>query len=378
MINVPLVDVLAGMPNYEKFLKDLVSNKSKMEQISASFFNEECSTIVHNKLLPKIGDPGSFLIPCTMANSVECLALDDLGASINLMPYSMYAPLSENTLKPTRMSIRLADHAYQYAMRVAKNMLVQVRKFIFPMDFVILQMEEDDKVPLILGTPFLHTVDAIIRVKNKEINLGVGDDRITFLIDKAMQHSHSNDDTCFRMDVIDEVTEEELDALLDDFEPFLNTSEKINKTSLNKEFKEFMAIDVEETPEQEEEVNDNFEKLPLEEKLRIKTSIQDPPTDLEMKPLPKHLEYAFLEKDSLLPVVISAMLKDDEKKRLVFVLKKHKEAFAWKTSDIPGISPSFCKHKINFEDDAKPAIQRQRRLNPNMKEIVKKRNNQTS
>ncbi|GKC07582.1 reverse transcriptase domain-containing protein [Tanacetum coccineum] len=93
-------------------------------------------------------------------------------------------------------------------MGVYENMLVKVGKFVFPIDFVILQMEEDDKVPLILGRPFLHTADAIIRVKNKELNLGVGDDRITFLIDKAMQHSHFNDGTCFCMDVIDEVTEE--------------------------------------------------------------------------------------------------------------------------------------------------------------------------
>nr|GFA45550.1 reverse transcriptase domain-containing protein [Tanacetum cinerariifolium] len=133
-----------------------------------------------------------------------------------------------------------------------------------------------------------------------------------------------------------------------------------------------MAIEIKEIPEQEEEVEDNFEVLPLEENLRIKNSIQDSPTNLVKKPLPKHLEYAFLEKESLPSVVISALLKDDEKKRLVSILKKHKEAFAWKTSDILGISPSFCKHKINFEDDAKPVIQRQRRLNPNMKEVVKK------
>nr|GEW20020.1 reverse transcriptase domain-containing protein [Tanacetum cinerariifolium] len=202
-INVPLVDVLAGMPNYGKFLKDLMSNKSKIEQISAAFLNEECSAIVQNKLPPKLGDLGSFLIPCTVA-----------------------------------------------------------------------------------GRPFLHTADAIIRVKDKELNLGVRDDRITFLIDKAMQHSHSNDDTCFRMDVIDEITKEEL-------------------------------VDVEEIPKQEEKVKDNFEELPLQENLRIKTSIQDPPTDLELKPLPKHLEYAFLEKYSLLLVVISSLLKEDEKKRLV-------------------------------------------------------------
>ncbi|GKD38086.1 hypothetical protein Tco_1258293 [Tanacetum coccineum] len=91
-----------------------------------------------------------------------------------------------------------------------------------------------------------------------------------------------------------------------------------------------------------------------------------------MKPLPKHLEYAYLKKDSLIPIIISALLKADENKRLVSVLKHHKEVFAWKTSDILGISPSFCKHKIKFEFDAKPVIQRQCRLNPNMKEVVKK------
>ncbi|GJZ81496.1 reverse transcriptase domain-containing protein [Tanacetum coccineum] len=88
-----------------------------------------------------------------------------------------------------------------------------------------------------------------------------------------------------------------------------------------------------------------------------------------MKPLPKQLEYAFLEENSHLPVVISALLEQNEKERLVSVLKNHKESFAWKTSDIPGISPSFCKNKINFEDDVKPVIQRQLRLNPNMKEV---------
>ncbi|GJU36252.1 reverse transcriptase domain-containing protein [Tanacetum coccineum] len=302
-INVPLVDVLADMPNYE------------------------CSAIVQNKLPPKLVDLVSFLIPCTVAGSVEYLTLAYLGASINLMPYSLYTSLSGNTLKPTRMSIRLTNHTYQYPIGIVENMLIQVGKFIFQADFIILQIE-DDKVPLILGQPFLHTADAIIRVKNKELNLGVRDDRITFLIDKAMQHSNSNDDTCFRMDVIDKVIEEELDALLDDSKPFSTTSKKISESSLDHEFEEFMAIKIEEIPEQEEEVEDNFEELPLEENLRMKNSIQDPPTNLVMKPLPKHLEYAFLEKESLLPVVIYALLKDDEKKRLVFVLKKHKEALA--------------------------------------------------
>ncbi|GJV52602.1 reverse transcriptase domain-containing protein [Tanacetum coccineum] len=187
------------------------------------------------------------------------------------MSYSLYAALSGTTLKPTRMSIRLANYTYQYPMGFAENMLVQVGKFVFPVDFVIVQIEEDDRVPLILGRPFLHTVNAIIRVKNKELNLGIGEDRATFLIDKAMQHSHLNDDTCFCMDVIDEVTEDELDALLEDSKPFLSTSEKISETPLDKEFEEFMTGNV-----QEDEVKDDFEELPPKDELRIKTSIQDP------------------------------------------------------------------------------------------------------
>nr|GEU99639.1 reverse transcriptase domain-containing protein [Tanacetum cinerariifolium] len=129
-------------------------------------------------------------------------------------------------------------------------MLVQVSNFVFSIDFVIRQIEKGDKVPIVLGRPFLHTADAIIRVKNKELNLGVGDDIITFLTDKAMRHSHSNDDICFRMDVIDEVTEEELDALLDDSKPFSITSENISESSLDYEFEEFMAIEIKEIPEQ--------------------------------------------------------------------------------------------------------------------------------
>nr|XP_043625603.1 uncharacterized protein LOC122597030 [Erigeron canadensis] len=102
------------------------------------------------------------------------------------------------------MSIRLADRSFQYPLGIAKNMLIEVGCFIFPVDFVILEMDEDSKVPLILGRPFLYIADAIIRVNDKELTLGVGDDRMAFTIDKAMKHSYSTDDTSFRIDVIDE------------------------------------------------------------------------------------------------------------------------------------------------------------------------------
>ncbi|GJS12685.1 reverse transcriptase domain-containing protein [Tanacetum coccineum] len=161
-INVPLVDVLAGMPNYGKFLKELISNKHKIEQISAAFLSDESSVMIQNKVPTKIGDPGSFLIPCNFNKTLSCNALADLGASINLIPYSLYAKLSLETLKPTKMSVRLADRSFQYPVGIAEHMLVEVGKFTFPADFVILEMEEDSKVPLILGRPFFHTTDAVI------------------------------------------------------------------------------------------------------------------------------------------------------------------------------------------------------------------------
>ncbi|GKD47304.1 reverse transcriptase domain-containing protein [Tanacetum coccineum] len=133
----------ARMPNYGKFLKELISKKHKIEQISAAFLSDESSAMIQNKVPPKLGDPRSFLIPCNFNKTFSCNALANLGASINLMSYSLYAKLSLKTLKPTKMSVRLADRSFQYPVGIAKNMLVEVGKFTFPADFVILEMEED-------------------------------------------------------------------------------------------------------------------------------------------------------------------------------------------------------------------------------------------
>ncbi|GJX11627.1 DNA-directed DNA polymerase [Tanacetum coccineum] len=112
-------------------------------------------------------------------------------------------------------------------------------------------------------------------------------------------------------------------------------------------------------------------ELHVEELKIVKSSIDDPP-ELELKDLPSHLEYAFLEGTDKLPVIIAKNLKEDEKVRLLKVLKSHKRAIAWKISDIKGIDPQFCTHKILMEDDSKPAIQHQRRVNPKIHEVIKK------
>ncbi|GJX98240.1 reverse transcriptase domain-containing protein [Tanacetum coccineum] len=344
--NVPLVDVLAGIPNYGKFLKELVNNKHKIEQILAAFLSDESSAILQNKVPPKIGDPESFLIPCNFNKDFSCNALADIGASINLMPYSLYAKLSLKTLKPTKMSVRLADRSYQYPVGIAENMLVEVGKFTFPVDFVIIEMEEDSKVPLILGRHFLHTADAVIRVKQKQLNLRVGTERIIFHIDSAMKHSYSNDDTCFSIDVIDEILEEDFDALLDEGSEILYSIEgTIIEEKLFAKFDEFMAMTADENSKFESESDTKeppFEKITFNTDYKIKIYIEEPPTDLELKPLKDNLEYVFLEEPSFLPVIISSQLSEENKNKLVSVLIRHKQAFAWKTTDIPKICPSFC------------------------------------
>ncbi|GJR79148.1 reverse transcriptase domain-containing protein [Tanacetum coccineum] len=349
-INVPLIDVLVGMLNYGKFLKELIRNKHKIEQISASFLSDESSTMIQNKVPPKLGDPGSFLIPCNFYKTFSSNALADLGASINLMPYSLYAKLSLENLKPTKMSVRLADRSFQYPVGIAKNMLVKVGKSTFLADFVILEMEEDSKVPLILGRPFLHTADAVIRVKQKQLNLGVGTERMIFNIDSAMKHSYSNDDTCFSIDVIDEILEEDFDALLNEGSKILHSIEgTLLEEEIFAEFDEFMAMTANKNYDSESNTEDPpFEKITINTDYKIKTSLEEPPTDLELKPLPDNLEYVFLEEPSFLPVIISSQLSKEKKNKLISVLKKHKQAFAWKTTVFLVFAHHFATTRYNF------------------------------
>ncbi|GJX04966.1 reverse transcriptase domain-containing protein [Tanacetum coccineum] len=256
-INVPLIDFLAGMPNYGKFLKELVNNKNKIEQISAAFLSYESFAILQNKVPPKLRDPGNFLIPCNFNKAFSCNTLADLGASINLMSYSLYAKLSLETLEPTKMSVRLADRSFQYPVGIAENMFVEVGKFTFPADFVILEMEEDSEVLLILGRHFLHASNAVIRVKQKQLNLGVGTERMIFHIDSAMKHSYSNDDTCFSIDVIDDILEEDFDALQFEGSKILHSIEgTILEEKFFAEFDEFMAMIIDDNSKYESDTEE--------------------------------------------------------------------------------------------------------------------------
>nr|GEU55545.1 reverse transcriptase domain-containing protein [Tanacetum cinerariifolium] len=179
----------------------------------------------------------------------------------------------------------------------AKFMQTFFGKFTFPVDLVILEMEEDSKVPIILGRPFLHTADTVIRVKQKQLNLGIRTERMIFNIDSAMKHSYLNDDTLFSIDVIDKILEEDFDGLLDEGSKILHS---IEGTYLEKEifteFDEFIAMTTDENSDSESDTEEPpFEKITINTDYKIKTSLEEPPTDLEVKPLPNNLEYVFLE-----------------------------------------------------------------------------------
>nr|GEY58902.1 reverse transcriptase domain-containing protein [Tanacetum cinerariifolium] len=195
-----------------------------------------------------------------------------------------------------------------------------------------------------------------------------------FHIDFVMKHSYSNDDTCFSIDVIDEILEEDFDALLDEGSEILHSIEgTILEEKLFAKFNKFMAMTTDKNSKFESNNEEPpFKKITFNTDYKIKTSLEEPLMDLELKPLPDNLEYVFLEEPSFLSVIISSQLYEENKNKQISIFKKHKQAFAWKITNIPGIYPSFCKHKIQLLKDKKLAVQKQRRLNPNMQEAIKK------
>nr|GFB78380.1 reverse transcriptase domain-containing protein [Tanacetum cinerariifolium] len=172
-------DALIHMPKFAPMFKKLLKNKDKLIELTKTPLNENCSAVVLKKLPEKLGDPGCFLIPCDFTRLDNCLALADLGASINLMPLPIWKKLRLPTLNDTKMVLELADRTISKPTGVAENVFVKVGKFYFPADFVILDFVADPRVPLILGRPFLSTAHALIDVYEGEITLRHDDQSLT-------------------------------------------------------------------------------------------------------------------------------------------------------------------------------------------------------
>ncbi|KAL8467733.1 hypothetical protein ACS0TY_031105 [Phlomoides rotata] len=187
-LNIPFHEALEQMPHYAKFLKDLISKKRRIEEPETVKLTVECSALLEKHLPRKMKDLGSFTIMCDMGNGVVKKALCDLGASINLMPLSIFEKLNNGELLPTSLTLQLADRSTTIPKGIVEDVLVKIDKFVFPADFVVLDMEEDEKVLIILGRPFLATAGVVLDVSKGELTLKVGDEKLTISMYQAMKH----------------------------------------------------------------------------------------------------------------------------------------------------------------------------------------------
>nr|GEW53693.1 reverse transcriptase domain-containing protein [Tanacetum cinerariifolium] len=341
------------MPKFASTLKALIGNKEKLSEMARTTMNEHCSAIILNKLPRKLGDLGKFLMPCEFPEMDECLALANLGASMNLMPLSVWEGLLLPELTPTCMTLELADRSVSKPLGIAKDVSFKVGVFHSPADFMV-----------------------------GELTLRIENEAITYNLDQTVRYSANyNQITANKIDVIKSACEEYSQEVLG----FLNITESGTPTPHNdpivsaipptltlfgdSDFLLFEEADVflglEDDPDslkinpfyydpegdilllevilnsepspplpnQDQNLPSFKEELKAYEAKTVKSSI-DEPLEVELKDLPHNLEYAYLEGNNKLPVIITKELRSEEKAAVIKVLKSHKRAIAWKLSDI--------------------------------------------
>uniref|UniRef100_A0A2N9HHG0 RNA-directed DNA polymerase n=1 Tax=Fagus sylvatica TaxID=28930 RepID=A0A2N9HHG0_FAGSY len=312
-VNLPLLHIIKQMSAYAKVIKDLCTVKRKHHLKKTAFFTEQVSAIIQHKVPPKYKDLGCPTISCTIGEYLVERALLDLGASINLLPFTVYQQMGLGDLKPTSMTLQLADRSVRTPKGMVEDVLIKIKNFYYPVDFIILDTEPtlhpDNGIPVILGRPFLATANALINCRNGRMKITFGSMTVELNLFNVMRQQ-LEDDECHYVNLVDTVVLEE---------------------------KQVMAVN--------EPWRPRFEELPETEKKPMPSSEEIP--QLELKPLPNGFKYAYLGP------------------------RDHKLALGWTIADIKGISPLICTHKIYLEDDCKTSREPQRRLNPTMKDIVK-------
>ncbi|CAN6567574.1 unnamed protein product [Malus baccata var. baccata] len=387
-VNIPLLDAIKQIPRYAKFLKELCTTRKRMSTKEVVKVGENVSAILQRKLPPKCKDPGSFTIPCVIGNTRFESAMLDLGASINVMPYSIYASMNLGALKNDGVIIQLADRSNAYPKGVLEDVLVQVNHLVFPADFYVLEMDESDhapSLPILLGRPFMKTARTKIDVYSGTLSMEFDGDVVNFNLSDSIKYP-SDDHSCFSIDIIDSLAQGYLDDLNDDALEKVITrgmelktkgadcmhahgiQDSFHAVPPSEELLEVVAA-LESSPKLDGKYT-NRESIPISTNKLLPSIIQAPV--LELKPLPSHLKYIFLGENETLPAIISSSLTAQEEEKLLRVLKEFKSALGWTLADIKGISPTTCMHHIFLEEGAKPTREAQRRLNPPMMEVVKK------
>nr|GEZ97792.1 reverse transcriptase domain-containing protein [Tanacetum cinerariifolium] len=302
-IQPPVVQIETQVPNFEPVDEPVEA------PVTRTPLNEHCLAVILKKLPEKLGYPDKFLIPCNFSGMDECLALADLGASINLMPLSVWNKISLPELSPTCMTLELADRSISQVLgfSMSGNPTPSTKPIVSTSSPTLTPFRDSDFL--------LEEIDAF---------LAIADEPISPEIDDSYYDSKGN-------------------ILL---------------------LKEFLNDDPSSPPLPPQEYK-------VVEPKNENSSIDEPPV-VKLKDLLPHLEYAFLEGDDKLPIIIAKKLKDEEKTALIKVLKSHKQALSWQLFNIKGNNLEICTHKILTEDDFKPTVQHQRRVNPKIHEVIKK------
>ncbi|KAK2354353.1 hypothetical protein QL285_091885 [Trifolium repens] len=308
-VDIPFAEVLEQMPLYAKFMKELLTKKRRPKEDEPVLMNEECSAIIQSKLPQKKKDPGSFTIPISIGNLHVGRALCDLGASINLMPLSLMKRIPGAVAKPTKMQLTLADRSITHPYGILQDVLVRCAEFVFPADFVILDMEECVDTSVLLGRPFLATGRALIDVEMGDLMLRLNDESVNFKVFEGMEPYEKKKPKCFQVEA----------------------SEKVVKDS-------------------------SSDEAPM-------------PTVLELKELPPNWKYVFLNQDSKDPVIVSSSLTPLDEEVL---LKKFKEGQGGLGFDLNGVIPVLCVTPVKNEEEPNPGSVPLEPPTPSLEELVRK------
>ncbi|KAG7559358.1 Ribonuclease H-like superfamily [Arabidopsis thaliana x Arabidopsis arenosa] len=406
-LRIPLVDALALIPDSHKFLKDLITERIQEVQ-GMVVLSHECSAIIQKKIIPKkLGDPGSFTLPCSLGPLAFNKCLCDLGASVSLMPLSVAKRLGFTQYKSCNISLILADRSVRIPHGLLEDLPIRIGVVEIPTDFVVLEMDEEPKDPLILGRPFLATAGAIIDVKKGKIDLNLGKNlKMTFDIKDAMRKP-TIDGQLFWIEEMDQLADELLEELAEEdhlksaltkngedgflhletlgYQKLLDSHKAVEESEsfeeLNGSATEVMAVNDENSTQAQPAHSRTYSTEHSTATVDIPAEPVIPTSDdwselkapkVELKPLPKGLRYAFLGNNSTYPVIVNDALTDEQVHLLLTELKKYRRAIGYSLDDIKGISPSLSTHRIHLENESYSSIEPQKRLNPNLKEVVKK------
>ncbi|XP_028788814.1 uncharacterized protein LOC114744839 [Neltuma alba] len=282
-VNIPLVEALEQMPKYAKFMKNVLTKKRRFTEYETIVVTKSFTDVI-KQIPPKQKDSRSFSICCYTGNKFMGQALCDLGASVNLMPLSVFNKLEFGEARPTTITLQLAYQSMSYPQKIIEDVLVKVNIFIFSVDFIVLDFEADKEMPLLLGRPCLATARILIDVEKGELTLMVNDEHVTFNMYYLMK-APSRHEQCSFISIVDQIvqgdfnksmSEDPLEAVLwgleiDDTE----VAEVLALMNASSSYSKGRAY---------------FETLDLSslERPTLKPSLEEPPT-LELKTLPSHL-----------------------------------------------------------------------------------------